>query len=340
MKTIRMELGERSYDIHVCRGILADAEKYLNLNRKVLILTDSGVPSEYSEKIASAAKDALIITVPEGEGSTSHETLGMVLERMLRFGMTRTDCAVAVGGGVVGDLCGLAASLYMRGIDFYNIPTTVLSQVDSSIGGKCAINLGGIKNSIGAFYQPKCVLIDPDTLKTLPKRQITNGLAESVKMAVTSDAELFTIFENEGVNESNIEAVILRSLMVKKHVVETDETESGLRKILNFGHTLGHAVEADENLHGLYHGECVAIGMCPMLGDAVRDRVISVLTSLGLPTHYSGDISRACDFISHDKKCDGNSISAVYSNEIGTFEIKKVTLSDFCNRVKEYYTKI
>ena len=340
MKTIRMELGERSYDIHVCRGILSDAGKYLNLDRKVLVLTDSGVPEEYARAIADKAKDALIVTVDEGEGSKSHATLGLVLERMLAFGMTRTDCAVAVGGGVVGDLCGLAASLYMRGIDFYNIPTTVLSQVDSSIGGKCAINLGGVKNSVGAFYQPKCVLIDPETLKTLPKRQISNGLAESVKMAVTSDSELFSIFENEGVSKENIETIIVRSLMIKKHVVENDEKESGLRKILNFGHTFGHAVEADENLHGLYHGECVAIGMCPVLDESIRERVKKVLKSLELPTDYEGDVVRACDFISHDKKCDGESISVVYSKEIGSFEIKKVSISDFCNCVKEYYTKI
>ena len=159
-------------------------------------------------------------------------------------------------------------------------------------------------------------------------------------MAVTSDAELFSTLENEGVCDENIEDVIVRSLMIKKRVVETDEKESGLRKILNFGHTFGHAVEADENLHGLYHGECVAIGMCPMLGDAIRERVIKVLSSLGLPTRYNGDVARACDFISHDKKCDGESINAVYSDKIGTYEIKKMTVSDFCNCVKEYYGKI
>ena len=339
MKTIKMELGERSYDIHVCRGILGCAGKYLNLNRKVFILTDSGVPSEYAKSIASAAKDSIIVTVSEGEASKSYETLGSVLQQMQSFGMTRTDCAVAVGGGVVGDLCGLAASLYMRGIDFYNVPTTVLSQVDSSIGGKCAINFGGVKNIIGEFYQPKCVLIDPDTLKTLPQRQMANGLAESLKMSLTSDAELFTIFERDGINENNIEDVICRSLMIKKRVVEADERESGIRKILNFGHTLGHAVEADEKLHGLYHGECVAIGMCPMTNEKIRDRVIAALRMLGLPTHYDGDLSRACEFIAQDKKCDGDSISVVYVDEIGSYRIERVTVSDYIKSVKQYYEK-
>ncbi|MBQ7387240.1 MAG: 3-dehydroquinate synthase [Clostridia bacterium] len=339
MKTITMELGERSYDIHVERGSLSSADKYFNLNRKVLVLTDSGVPSEYAKTVASLAKDALIVTVDEGEGSKSYETLGRVLQRMLEFGMTRTDCAVAVGGGVVGDLCGFAASVYMRGIDFYNIPTTVLSQVDSSIGGKCAINFEGVKNIVGAFHQPRGVLIDPDTLNTLPKRQISNGLAEAVKMSLTSDAELFSIFEREGVNDSNIENIIIRSLMIKKRVVEEDERESGLRKILNFGHTFAHAVEADEHLHGLYHGECVAIGMCVVLGEKIRDRALAVLDSLELPTSYGGDIARACDFISHDKKCDGEKISIVYVDEIGSFRIEKLTVEDFIETVKEYYKK-
>ena len=340
MRSITMNLGERSYGITVGHGLLSEADKYFKLDRKVLIVTDSGVPKEYAETVASLAREATVVTVPEGEGSKSYETLALLHKRMLELGMTRTDCAVAVGGGVVGDLTGFAAATYMRGIDFYNVPTTLLSQVDSSIGGKCAINFGGVKNIIGAFHQPKAVIVDIDTLSTLPKRQVSNGLAESVKMAVTSDSELFSIFENEGVSDENIETIIVRSLMIKKQVVETDERESGLRKILNFGHTFGHAVEADENLHGLYHGECVAIGMCPVLDESIRERVKRVLKALDLPTDYDGDVARACDFISHDKKCDGDSISVVYSREIGSFEIKKVTVSDFCNCVKEYYEKI
>ena len=180
MKTLNLNLGERSYDITVGNGILDRASEFMNLNRKVFILTDVGVPREYSEKILAAAKEAVIFTASEGEGTKSLATLGKVLEVMLEFDMSRSDCVVAVGGGVIGDLAGFAASMYMRGIDFYNVPTTLLSQVDSSIGGKTAVNLGGIKNIIGAFYQPKHVLIDTETLKTLPKRQISAGLAESV----------------------------------------------------------------------------------------------------------------------------------------------------------------
>lgn len=339
MEKIRMNLGERSYDIAVGRGLLSNISEYFNLSRKVFIVTDSGVPKEYADAVAAASRDSVIITVARGEGSKSYETLGYLLSEMLKFGMTRTDCAVAVGGGVVGDLTGFAASVYMRGIDFYNVPTTVLSQVDSSIGGKCAINFGGVKNTVGAFHQPRCVLIDIDTLRTLPKRQISNGLAESVKMALTSDRELFEIFEREGANEKNIEKIIIRSLMIKKRVVEEDERESGLRRILNFGHTFGHAVEADEDMNGLYHGECVAIGMGVVSSEGVRARLDAVLDALGLPKRYDGDVRRACDFISHDKKCDGEKVSVVYVDTVGDYRIEKVAIEDFIDEIIAYYEK-
>ena len=195
---INVGLQTNSYDIVLQRGALDRVGEYLDLDRRVLIVTDEGVPSEYAEKVARASKAPLTVTVKQGEGSKSFATLETLCRAMLQNGFTRSDCVVAVGGGVVGDLSGFAAASYMRGIDFYNIPTTVLSEVDSSIGGKVAINLDNVKNIIGAFYQPKKVIIDPETLKTLPKRQIANGLAEAVKMGLTGDAELFGIFEKGG----------------------------------------------------------------------------------------------------------------------------------------------
>ena len=184
---IRMELGKNSYNIELERGNLNKAAELLNLNRKVMIITDEGVPIAYAKKVAAQCKEAYIKVVPQGEGSKSLQTAEEILSEMLGHQFSRKDCVVGVGGGVVGDLSGFVASLYMRGIDFYNIPTTVLSQVDSSIGGKTAVNLAGIKNIIGAFHQPKGVLIDPDTLHTLSKRQIVNGLFEAIKMGATSD---------------------------------------------------------------------------------------------------------------------------------------------------------
>ena len=272
---IHMNLQEQSYDILVQRGILESAGEHLNLNRRVLVVTDSGVPAAYAKTLAQQCRESVILTVDAGEGSKSLETFGRLLGAMLDHGFSRKDCVVAVGGGVVGDLSGFAASAYMRGIDFYNIPTTLLSQIDSSIGGKTAINFGGVKNIVGAFYQPKKVLIDPELLKTLPKRQISNGLAEAVKMAMTSDRVLFELFENEDI-QSHIDDIIIRSLNIKKIVVEQDEKEAGLRKILNFGHTIGHGIESSGNMSELYHGECVALGLIPMCAEAIRPRAQTV----------------------------------------------------------------
>ena len=201
------------YDIYLERGAIKRAGEYFNLNRKVLIVTDSGVPQEYAETVASQCKDAVIYRFEQGEASKNFDTYKEILERLVTGGFTRTDCVVAVGGGVVGDMAGFAAASFMRGVDFYNIPTTVLSQVDSSVGGKTAIDFGGYKNIIGAFHQPKGVIIDSDTLKTLPSRQISNGLAESVKMSLTHDTELFAMFESENLD---IDTVIERSIKIKR----------------------------------------------------------------------------------------------------------------------------
>ena len=320
---IHMNLQEQSYDILVQRGILESAGEHLNLNRRVLVVTDSGVPAAYAKTLAQQCREPVILTVEAGEGSKSMETFGRLLETMLDHGFSRKDCVVAVGGGVVGDLSGFAASAYMRGIDFYNIPTTLLSQIDSCIGGKTAINFGGVKNIVGAFYQPKKVLIDPELLKTLPKRQISNGLAEAVKMAMTSDRVLFELFEHEDI-ESHIDEIIIRSLEIKKSVVEQDEKEAGLRKILNFGHTIGHGIESSGNMTELYHGECVALGLIPMCAEAIRPRVIEVLKKCGLYNLVPFDWEKIEAAAFHDKKADGDSVTVTLVPEIGSFELKKM----------------
>lgn len=332
--TVKMNLGKNSYDIVVERGALQSAGVLFNLNRKVLIITDDGVPEEYSRCIAARCKEAFIQCVPQGEESKGFDTYRRLLSFLLEKGFTRTDCVVAVGGGVVGDLSGFVAASFMRGIDFYNVPTTLLSQIDSSIGGKVAINLDGIKNIVGAFYQPKKVLIDPDVLKTLPPRQISNGLAEAIKMSLTSDAELFRLFENEDI-QTHMDEIIVRSLEIKRSVVEQDETEKGLRKILNFGHTIGHGIESSGNLKDLYHGECVALGMIPMCSDAVKARLIPVLQKAGLPTEISVDTDSILRAMSHDKKFDGDTVTVVLVNTPGEFEMKKLTTDDLRCIVKE-----
>ena len=329
---LHLDLPQNGYDIILERGALAKAGEYLDLNRRVLVVTDSGVPKQYAETVAAQCKSPTLVTVPMGEGSKCFERYRELLSTLLSAGFTRTDCVVAVGGGVVGDLAGFVAATYMRGIDFYNIPTTLLSQVDSSIGGKVAIDLDGVKNIVGAFYQPKGVLIDPEVLATLPSRQLACGFAEALKMSLTSDTTLFSLFE-EGRAVSEIDEVIYRSLCIKKTVVEKDEKENGLRRILNFGHTLGHGIET-VGAGRLLHGECVALGMLPMCADELRVRLLPILSSLGLPTVIEGDVDSMLAVATHDKKRDGESISSVYVPAPGLFEIRREPMEAWCRNIK------
>lgn len=335
---ITVSLDKASYDVTVKRGALKEAGELFNLDRKVLIVTDDGVPSEYAKTVAAECKEAYIYTVEQGEKSKSLPVFQKLLSFMLQKNFSRKDAVVAVGGGVVGDLAGFTASAYMRGIDFYNIPTTILSQVDSSIGGKTAVNLDNIKNIVGAFYQPKGVIIDANVLSTLPKRQISNGLAEAIKAAVIADEELFEIFENEDIEE-NLEKIIYRSLDFKRKVVEEDEKESGLRRILNFGHTIGHGIESEEELNGLYHGECVALGMIPMCSEDVRQRLIPVLKKAGLPTEFEFNEESLAAAISHDKKSSGKNINAVITDKIGTCKIIEMTAEEITARAEAILPK-
>ena len=319
---IRMELGPDSYDIVVERGALKKAAQFMDLDRKVLIVTDDGVPARYAQKIAAQCGSAQIHTLPQGEANKNMEQFEGILKAMLDASLTRKDCAVAVGGGVVGDMTGFAAACYMRGIDFYNIPTTLLSQVDSSIGGKTAIDFRGVKNIVGAFHQPKAVLIDPDTLETLDERQVRSGLAEAIKMAATSDADLFRFIEESTDLKSDMEKIICGALMIKKNVVEQDPREAGLRKILNFGHTIGHAIEAFYGGEHL-HGECVAMGMIPMSSAGAGERIRSVLEKYGLPADISAGADDLMPYVLHDKKMQKKTISLVYVSEIGHCEIRE-----------------
>lgn len=332
MKT-HVDLGENSYDIIIKRGAINEAASLTEIKGKVLVVTDSGVPCEYSQKIASQFENAFVYTVEQGEGSKSLETFGKILSFMLSKGFTRKDSVIACGGGVVGDLSGFVSACYMRGVSFYNFPTTVLSQVDSSVGGKTAVNLDGIKNPVGAFYQPKMVIVDPDVLKTLPERQISNGLAEAVKMSLTSDAELFEVFEKCDIM-SDIENILFRSIEIKRKVVEKDEKEQGLRMILNFGHTLGHGIESEEELNGLYHGECVALGMLPMCSENVRIRLVKILEKLNIKTSVDFDVNKALSAVMHDKKANGDAISTVFVENAGSCKIVKMTQNELEEKLK------
>ena len=331
---VKTALG--GYDIVIEKGSLKNADRYLDLKRKVLIVTDSGVPKDYYRTISDMSLESLILVVPAGESSKNFDNYKRILEALVSSDFTRSDCVVAVGGGVVGDMAGFAAATYMRGIDFYNIPTTVLSQVDSSVGGKTAIDFLGYKNTVGAFYPPRQVLIDTDTLKTLDNRQISNGLCEAVKMAVTSDEELFSLFEN-GFNKERLEDIITRAVSVKKYVVENDERESGLRRVLNFGHTIGHAIES--NCPQLLHGECVAIGMLYMCSPEVKKRLIPVLKKLNLPTKADVSFEKISEAILHDKKAAGDRITTVCVDKIGSYSFEKEETSEFLSRLEREWEK-
>ena len=325
-----LSLNEQSYDIVIERGALQRLDSLLNLNRKVLILTDSGVPTEYSQRVCSFCKEGYIVTIDEGEASKSFDNYKLILSHMVKNAFTRSDCVVSVGGGVCGDLGGFVAASYMRGVDFYNIPTTLLSQVDSSIGGKVAIDFEGVKNIVGAFYQPKKVVIDPDTLKTLDKRQVSAGLCEAIKMACTSNSDLFELIEKSQSLDEDIDKIIVEALKIKKHVVEIDPKEKGLRKVLNFGHTVGHAIES--KVGNLLHGECVSLGMMPMCSSDVLPRLRSVLEKYGLPTHIDVSSSELQEYIMRDKKARGENITVIYVDKIGTFEMRDIKITD----IKEY----
>lgn len=329
---IPVELGEQSYDIMIRDGALNDAGEELNLARRVLVVTDSGVPAQYAQTVAAQCAQAHVVTIPQGEASKCMEQYTRLLREMLEAGFTRKDCVAAVGGGVVGDLAAFAASTYMRGIDFYNIPTTLLSQVDSSIGGKTGIDFEGVKNIVGSFYQPKKVLIDPQTLKTLSRRQLMAGLAEAVKMAATCDRELFELIESGGELAEKLPEIIRRALCIKRDVVQEDPKEQGLRKVLNFGHTIGHAIESF-NEGRLLHGECVALGMLPLCAEGARARLEKVLERYGLPVVIEQSAEELLPYLLHDKKMQGQKVTAVLVDEIGSFRFESMTPQEVLGRL-------
>ena len=312
------------YDIVLEQGALKKAGQLLDLDRRVLIVTDSGTPRRYADTLAAQCKETVLVTIPGGEASKSIAQFEQLLSTMLRADFTRKDCVAAVGGGVVGDLSAFAASCYMRGIDFYNIPTTLLSQVDSSVGGKTAVNLDGVKNIVGTFCQPSRVLIDPETLQSLDSRQLHAGLAEAIKMAATFDPELFALIEASESLQDDLPEIIRRSLCIKRDVVEQDPKEHGLRKVLNFGHTVGHAIESFHK-GTMLHGECVSLGMLPMCSAPVRARLKKVLEKYQLPTQIVQARQQLLPYLLHDKKMGTGRISVVFVEEIGSFTLRELS---------------
>lgn len=320
---LNVNLKNCAYPITIQRNALNNIQETIQTNRKIMIITDSGVPQKWIDIVSSQCPDFFIITIPNGEQSKCFKQYEELLLQAIEHEMTRKDAIIALGGGVVGDLAGFVAATYMRGIDFYNIPTTLLSQVDSSVGGKVAIDAGNYKNIIGAFWQPKAVIIDPNVLSTLPQRHINNGLVEALKTGLIQDKELVELFKQDNLD---IDQIIYRSINVKRKVVEQDERESDLRKILNFGHTIGHAIEGAYGLDTYLHGECVAMGILFFIENKeLKEDILKIYEKLNLPKVPDYDVDTLMNFIQHDKKSNSFSITIVLVKQAGTYELKEVS---------------
>jgi len=323
-----------SYEIYI------EKLKELNFDRKVVVVTNPTVSSYHLDYLKSKlkAKELTFCTIPDGEEYKNIQTLEQILSACFEAKLDRKSLLIAFGGGVIGDMTGFAASIYQRGIDFIQIPTTLLAQVDASVGGKTGINNKYGKNLVGTFHQPKAVYIDPSMLKTLPKREFGAGVAEIVKMAVTFNKDFFIWLENNNLNKANnIDIAILKSVETKAWVVSQDEKEQGLRAALNYGHTFGHVIENETNYKTYLHGEAVGIGMCMANALAVKLdlmsnednlRVQKLLQKYDIPTTYK--IKNCEEFYEHfflDKKSSNNKIKFVLPIGIGkckiTDEIKK-----------------
>ena len=321
------------YNIYLGNNELDNLAKYFNLSRKVLVVTDSNIPLEYVNKVLNSCLKGHLVTLTPGEESKCFDNYLKLNKILLENEFSRTDAIVALGGGVIGDLSAFVASTYMRGIDFYNVPTSLLSMVDSSIGGKTAIDFLGVKNVIGSFYQPKGVLIDISTLKSLDRRQLMSGLVESIKMGLCLDRKLFDLIKNSSSLEEDIEEIIYRSIECKRKVVEEDEKEKGLRKVLNYGHTFGHAIEESSSL-SLLHGEAVGIGMLYFTSPKVKEELIDVINRYGLPTSYNLKEEDVDKYVTKDKKRDGDKIDIVYLEDYEKFSFIKLSYEEI-----KYYAK-
>ena len=323
---IKIALKESSYSIFTGRNILKDITSFYDFsNHKVLIVTDSNIPNEYYSLVKEKINVVDTLILSPGEDSKSFNSYLKIQEKLLEHNFSRKDIVIALGGGVIGDLVGFASSTYKRGLTFINIPSSTLSMIDSSIGGKTAINFNGIKNVIGTFYQPSLVLIDFDLLKSLPQRHFNNGLIEALKAGYIYDPSILDLF-SEDIN-SNLEEIIIKSIIVKKHFVEEDEKEQNIRKILNYGHTFGHGFESLGGFNdSLYHGEAVGLGMLVVSKD--KEKLISYLNKLDIKYDFEISSQELIKIILNDKKVDGKYIDLILVDNIGESYIKKTSLED------------
>lgn len=341
MKTIHVQTGE-PYDVHIGKGILSRCgEMIRSLDggyRRAAVVTDDIVAPLYLGAVRESLEQAGIETssfvFPHGEGSKRMDTALDIISALCESRITRRDLVVALGGGVAGDLAGFAASIYQRGIDYIQIPTTLLAAIDSSVGGKTAVNIPQGKNLAGTFWQPRLVLCDADTLSTLPGDVFADGVAEAVKYGCIWDEELFSLI-GEGRLPDNLEQAIARCVEIKAEVVGADERDRGLRQILNFGHTIGHAVEKLSDF-SVSHGRAVAVGMsmisaagerAGLTAPGTHKRITGILEENGLPASTDLPVSRLCRACAGDKKREHDQINLIVPLRIGKCSIHPVTVS-------------
>ena len=356
MSTLHIDLGQRSYDILIERGILDSAGEHIRSvcprARTLFIVTDTNVAPLYLSRVEESLKEAGFAVVshviPAGEESKSASMLSRLWEAMALAGLTRTDAVAALGGGVVGDLAGFAAATVLRGVDYIQIPTTLLAQVDSSVGGKVAIDLEGGKNLAGAFWQPRLVLMDPDTLDTLSDKIFSDGMAEVIKYGCIANKGLLYFLNTHpgrsGVMEG-IEYVLTTCCDLKREVVELDERDTGMRMLLNFGHTLGHAYELAGGYKTWTHGQGVAAGMVAAvrmgidLGHTPKAGVLeplkALLESFGLPTAIDCTMDDYAAAIGRDKKGSGESISLILLDTLGAAHAHKMPKADLLAEIEK-----
>ncbi|MBM7555211.1 3-dehydroquinate synthase [Halanaerobacter jeridensis] len=343
MEKLRVDLGERSYDIKIGEDILANLGQYLSeleIGKKVLIISNPLVDSLYGAEVEKAISEAGFevekALIPDGEKYKSLDTAKDLYDEAVAAGLDRTSSIVALGGGVVGDIAGFIAASFMRGINFIQVPTTVLAQVDSSVGGKVAVNHPQGKNLIGDFYQPQLVVADKKVLHTLEERELKAGLAEVIKYGFIWDEEFFSFLKDKREEVMNLDTqavikAIKTSCAIKAEVVEEDETEQGLRAILNYGHTIGHALEAVTNYDCYRHGEAVAIGMVAAARIAHKLDMLTVkevkeheelISDFGLPIRFEGvDHDQIINALTKDKKVEDGVIRFILAEKIGKVKI-------------------
>ena len=310
--------------------VVIDTLPALTFNRKVAIVTNTTVAPLHLERLKShiEAKELYVVTIPDGEEYKTLESIEKILDQLFTYKLDRKSLLIALGGGVIGDMTGFTASLYQRGIGFVQVPTTLLSQVDASVGGKTGVNNKYGKNLVGAFYQPEAVYIDTEFLKTLPKREFSAGVAEVVKMAVMFDRAYFDFLVTADLDDKeSLEKVIQRSVELKAEVVNLDEKESGIRAVLNYGHTFGHVIENETKYREYLHGEAVAIGMVManrlavelgLMSEAESNQVKVLLEKYNLPTDYKiNDINAFYNKFFLDKKSANNKIKFILPQGIG-----------------------